>query len=1534
MKKTVLLTLVIGLIVNTGFSQKAENAKSALRINHNENGVARGEREYTQSNAFAKNKVQAEFSMSYEKDAIYANRKPENELVERRDRTSKHFINPDGSVEAFLSTGSINYQENGKWHTIERAITPNNTGKFENFEFANTKNAFKSFYGNTPVNGIKTIVENQEITEWQNKKIEFYDAEMNLISSIQSDHSEININHAKASYANVFPHTEAQITQLHDGRKIDYEITSAEFVNLIPENVVFLAISEDITLPDGWTAKYYVDKLSEDQKESKQRISIFNNRKEEILQYQPPVYFEKENRQGKEDPIGEYQISQNGQTLSIKTIVDANWIMDEERSFPLVIDPTVSVYPDNTTNWTRSAVSDGYDYQNTVLMGHDGYGITRSSIKYNTATIPAGSIVNSTTGYFYITEAYVAWGGQIRYSNSADPVTTSGITLYNSVTGDLSNIYSMTSPNNAWKTIALNSTGIEHVQSNIAGTVNLGIRPVGSWSSSQRYGAINHTGTNRPYLSINYTVPSGPPSCATLISPSDGASGTAHSGNLEWEAVGGADTYDVYFGTSPTPPQVATDQVATTYPIDCLLPETTYYWKVVPKNGDGSASGCATWSFTTDNKLHIYRNDWETASEGYFGTSGGTVDGWNTNNATASGSYNNRWAIGSGTNAINGKSAGLTALYNGSLSGSYFEYWWDMGELHRMIYRPFDMTEFRDIELNFDWKCGGESGQDYGEILTSINGGTNWLTDDQGGLSSDGKYWNSSSTIRSQTLTLPETRNNQSDFVLGFNFDDLSGNGSGTDPSFVVDNIVIKACPYEGYLSSPDQTEPFAWAPPTANTTTTITVNETHDCAYFEWEQSTDNGNTWTVIPGETNVSYTTPSDITSNTYYRCRVYFGSGCPGAYQSEPFKIVFEPECTSGIAPLDGAANQSTDVTISWNADPLATDYDIYFAEDNPPSTLLDNTASTSYDLTNLDYGTTYYWQVLPSNAGGTASGCDVWSFTTGAAPPQFHNYGGSEQLTFNNSAYKADAPMFRISHASTMDEVQIQISDDVTFPGTTVYDGTFTGSFSGENNFETSLSGDVLDNPEFPQPFDSDVLTNGATAPNDSWFAPNSNPPIAHATSGGNPGGRVGYSGAWNNYWSNFLRLPEVDATGMDEITLSFDVWHSYFDTHPNDKLYLSAYADGGYVDLPQTVKIDGATVTASANTGNDGYAFYFTEERDAANIEVTLDISGITDKSNILLYLNPSCAYNDNKDFYVYFDNISVTGADQEFTPGTTYYARARGKVGGSWTDWTSDTFSFTYKNQASIEWHQTAEPQLQTNTLSDVITLTESCNDFATIEETVPPANPFENHSFETSGDWNTYVTGGSELEITLSDGGNWQSDGSKAARMYMWGGYAMSSDVAIISQTVDLTDVEQITFDAYSHYGQNMSSSLANGGTLRLIIGGTSSNTAGTVYETINHCVSGSSSCSVESLDNAVTIDPADRGPNKLVKFVWTGFSSGDLGGALVSFQVDNIRVGDAPNPPGTADGTISSTTINLSSFYGDDSWDELSWDQTLNG
>ncbi|MDY0143061.1 MAG: T9SS type A sorting domain-containing protein [Bacteroidales bacterium] len=1526
---------------NTAPKLNAANSKNTgMRINHNANATE------VENTAKPVQKLwgQGEIGNSDEsfaklwKNEPFGEQNIAKELVEKRDAYAKHFANDDGSISAHIASGPIHYKEKNEWKTIFHTITPTANG------FENIHNSHKTYYPASATESLTTVLENGEVLrDMINMNMYFsVNGEKVHLKTIQDNKGRADFN--QLTYPNAYGNgIDLQLTHETTKRKMDYVIHNREAIGDIPNNASHLVFEETIELPIGWNA------------ELKDNIIYIKDGKGEIqVLYEKPFLedspnfdklpkeniTEKDSKDLKSEDIrkinlrdeGEYSIKQNGNLLTIQTAVTIDWITSEERQFPVKVDPTVNVYP--MADWTGQMGSSGVGAYGTIAVGYNG-GYYRSYAKFDISSITDGSTVSSTILYHnvgFTSNMSTLRGSEIRaFLDDPDAsYYSTWSSLYNAV------INSTVSPliyqtvthlgTLGWKNVTLGTNANTHLQNRLSlDNFTIGYRPSGTYNGTVQnallYGSDH---SNKPYLSVTYTIPSGPPSCASPISPLAGASGTAHSGNVEWQAVGGADTYDVYFGTSATPPQVATDQVATTYPLDCLLPETTYYWKVVPKNGDGSATGCPTWSFTTDNKLHIYKNDWETANTGFFGTSGASVDGWYANSTDGMSYdydyYQNIWTVGTGTNAISGKSVGVSGLKNGSLAGDYFDYWTDLGTLYRWIYRPINLTGLRDVELTFRWKGEGESSQDFGTVATSINGGNNWLTDEQGGLYSNGQYYNSHSTIRTQTLTFPDTRNNQNNFQLAFKWNDLSGNGYGGSSTFVIDDIVMKACPYEGTLSSPNQTEPFAWSPPTANTQTTITVNGTHQCAYFEWEQSIDNGTTWSIISGANSVSYTTPSNLTANTFYRCRVYFGSGCPGAYQDEAFKIVFSPDCTTEIAPADGSSNQSTSIHLSWNPDPLATSYNVYFGQNYPPTTMVGNTANQYYDVDNLDYNTTYYWQILPTNAGGTASGCDVWSFTTGAASPQFHNYGGTEQLTFDNSAYKADAPNFRISHPSTMEEVQIQISQDVSFPGTTVYDGNFTGSFTGENNFETALSGEVLNESYFPQTFDTDVLTHGTNpSATNIWFAPEYYAPISWTSSGGNPGGRVGYSGSAN--WSNFLRTPAINCTGQDLVTLTFDVWHS---ENTSNWIKFNQWADDGYKNNVVSVKINGEDVTYIYGTGK---GFQFSEQRATAQVEVIFDISAISDKSNIQFYFNAIC--NHGSAFYVYFDNISITGADQEFTPGTTYYARTRGKIGGNWTDWTTKTHSFTYKNQTDIEWYQNMEPQFLTDERSGVITQTSP--DFVTIPEASgTPTNPFINPSFETSSGWNTYKTGGSQLVITLPDGNNWKSDGTKAARMYMYGGYAMSSDIAIISQVVDLTSVEQIIFDAQSHYGQNMFSNLPNGGTLRLIIGGSSSDASGTVYKTIYHCVSGSSSCSVASLDNTVTVNPANRATNQLVKFVWTGFTQGDLGGALVSFMVDNIRVGvDA-----VEDGTLTSTPINLSSFYGDDSWHELSWNQALNG
>ena len=99
------------------------------------------------------------------------------------------------------------------------------------------------------------------------------------------------------------------------------------------------------------------------------------------------------------------------------------------------------------------------------------------------------------------------------------------------------------------------------------------------------------------------TVTSVSPPVPTCISspttPTDGATNVSLETQLAWSSTANASTYDVYFGTTlPGTPTINTS--STSYSPGTLLANTTYYWKIAPKNSVGaSPSGCATWSFTT-----------------------------------------------------------------------------------------------------------------------------------------------------------------------------------------------------------------------------------------------------------------------------------------------------------------------------------------------------------------------------------------------------------------------------------------------------------------------------------------------------------------------------------------------------------------------------------------------------------------------------------------------------------------------------------------------------------------------------------------------------------------------------------------------------------------------------------------------------------------------------------------------------------------------------------------------------------------------
>ena len=99
-------------------------------------------------------------------------------------------------------------------------------------------------------------------------------------------------------------------------------------------------------------------------------------------------------------------------------------------------------------------------------------------------------------------------------------------------------------------------------------------------------------------------------------------------------------------------------------------------------------------------------------------------------------------------------------------------------------------------------------------------------------------------------------------------------------------------------------------------------------------------------------------------------------------------IITPDPTTPVAPLDGAEGVFLGSELEWNIPAGSPDgYRLYLGSDAAATNIVDgevydDPAEVTFELEGLlDYGTEYFWKVIPFNASGDASPIETWSFTT-------------------------------------------------------------------------------------------------------------------------------------------------------------------------------------------------------------------------------------------------------------------------------------------------------------------------------------------------------------------------------------------------------------------------------------------------------------------------------------------------------------------------------------------------------------------------
>jgi subtilisin family serine protease len=141
-----------------------------------------------------------------------------------------------------------------------------------------------------------------------------------------------------------------------------------------------------------------------------------------------------------------------------------------------------------------------------------------------------------------------------------------------------------------------------YLASPVAGTYTITVNHDGTLSGGSQAFSLIISG-------VSTSSPIDPPTCTSPVDPAPGATEVPVSTSLTWQVVTGAAGYLLFFGTNDPPTNIENGSnlgnVNVYTPATDLNFDQSYFWKVVPYNAGGQASGCPQWSFTTEGLPYI-----------------------------------------------------------------------------------------------------------------------------------------------------------------------------------------------------------------------------------------------------------------------------------------------------------------------------------------------------------------------------------------------------------------------------------------------------------------------------------------------------------------------------------------------------------------------------------------------------------------------------------------------------------------------------------------------------------------------------------------------------------------------------------------------------------------------------------------------------------------------------------------------------------------------------------------------------------------
>ncbi len=215
-----------------------------------------------------------------------------------------------------------------------------------------------------------------------------------------------------------------------------------------------------------------------------------------------------------------------------------------------------------------------------------------------------------------------------------------------------------------------------------------------------------------------------------------------------------------------------------------------------------------------------------------------------------------------------------------------------------------------------------------------------------------------------------------------------AANSSGVSPWSGISSFTTVASPPQppSLLSPADGASGVSTNP-------TLQWNASTAASSYRVQVSTDTGFSTPVVDqaGLSSTSTVVNGLHDGTTYYwRVNASNGSGTSAWSPMRSFATAIGvPAPPLPVSPPNGASNQPLTIRLAWNLVPSAARYHLQISQNAQFSSIAieDSTiADTFFVAGPLSSGTSYWWRVSASNAGGTGGWSSAWSFTTTPPPP--------------------------------------------------------------------------------------------------------------------------------------------------------------------------------------------------------------------------------------------------------------------------------------------------------------------------------------------------------------------------------------------------------------------------------------------------------------------------------------------------------------------------------------------------------------------